>query len=142
MVEVEPYCQADIGVHLVLVRALAVVLYPVKDPVEPGAEETAGFVMPGCAAAVVAAATAAAASGAAPAAASGIEAGEISGILSNPGQEVHQLADQLLLQYFQFSQDLLLSPLHYLHGHEDFPKSLPYFLLVQVRLELVAAAVA
>lgn len=76
-----------------------------------------------------------------PAAASEIEVGEISGTLSNPGQEDHQLADQLPLRYFQFSQGLLLSPLHCLHGHEDFPRSLPYFLLVQVRPALAAAAV-
>lgn len=67
VVEVEPCCRVDKGVHPALVQAPAVVLYLVKDPVEPGAEETAGFEMPGCAAAaVVAAATAAAALGAAP----------------------------------------------------------------------------
>lgn len=67
-VEVEPCCRADTGVRPAWVQALAGVLNLAKDPVEVGAEETAGFVMPGCAAAAVvaAAATAAAASRAAP----------------------------------------------------------------------------
>lgn len=64
---VEPYCWVDTGVRLAWVQVLVGVLNLVKDPVEPGAGETAGFVMPGCAAAVAAAAaTVAAASGAAP----------------------------------------------------------------------------
>lgn len=142
VVEDEPYCQVDTEVHPALVQALAVVLYLVRDPVALGAEETAGFEMPGCAAAAVvaAAATAAAASGAAPAAASETEVGEISGISSNPGQGGHQLVDQLPLQYFQFSQGPLLSPLHFLHEHEGFPRSLPYFPLVQVRPALAVVA--
>lgn len=64
---VEPYCWVDTGAHPVWVQAPIGVLNLVKDPVEPGAGGTAGFVMPGCAADVVAAAaTAAVASGAAP----------------------------------------------------------------------------
>lgn len=64
---VEPCCWADTGVHLAWGQDPIVVWNLVKDPAEPEAEETAGFVMPGCAAAVVAAAAiAAAASEAAP----------------------------------------------------------------------------
>lgn len=63
---VEPYCWVDTGVHPAWVQAPVGVLNLEKDPVEAGAGGTAGFVMPGCVAVVVAAATAAAASGAAP----------------------------------------------------------------------------
>lgn len=62
-VEVEPCCWADTGLRPVWVQALAAVLSLVKDPVAAGAEGTAGFAMPGSAAA---AATVAAASKAAP----------------------------------------------------------------------------
>lgn len=62
---VEPYCWADTGVHPAWGQDPIGVWSLVKDLGEPEAEETAGFVMPGCAA-VAAAAIAAAASEAAP----------------------------------------------------------------------------
>lgn len=115
-------------------------LHPVRDPVEPGVGETAGFAMLGCVAAAVVVATAAAASGAAPAAASEIEVEETSGILSNPGQEDHRLGDQLHLQYSQSSLGQLLFHLHFLHECEDYPWSLPYSLLVKVHPVWAAVA--